>query len=160
LPTAAILLPYASRRRTWTASRLVRYPNGRVRAVLDLLAEQVFGAWDPKVRYAVWEDRNPDNEKLENVKLYDRKKLGPEQRNPYGHPAGTKEYHRAYRLANKDKHKVAQTKWRQKSLSAVAKYMQEAPPADETIAGVGQARLEAILGRKLTLEEIADAEKP
>jgi hypothetical protein len=95
------ILDAPTKRRTWENSRLVVQEDGSTVPVLVLLANHVFGPWDPQTHYPVWKDKDYCNESPENVQLVEKSQFGPRRKNPYGVPAGTREYWRKYREANR-----------------------------------------------------------
>jgi hypothetical protein len=103
-----IINPPTIRSDSWRNSRLFVNPDGSVQRVLDVLATSL--GYDGGKAY--WKDRDWTNETPENVGF--AAAPAPRRKSAYGIPAGTPEYHRAYRAANKErfttyaaKHKAA-----------------------------------------------------
>lgn len=93
-------------RRTWQNSRLVIQEDGTTLPVLHVLAEHLFGPWDPHTHYPVWKDMDWTNESLENVQLASRFGSRPKRpKNASGFPSGTPEYHKWYRTQHPEKQK-------------------------------------------------------
>src|SRR5690606_34077215 len=64
------LLDPPRRRKTWTNSRLVvRNEREAPIPLLHVLAEHVYGPWDPHAVYPVWRDMDYTNESPDNVML-------------------------------------------------------------------------------------------
>ena len=83
------------------ASFLIQEPDGSTVPLLWLVAEKVFGAWDPKIGFPYWKDMDCCNASEDNV-AFSRYRLEPKARvSKYGVLAGTPEYYRVY---NKDPH--------------------------------------------------------
>ena len=91
------------KRRTWENSRLFVNEDNTTTPVLVELAHYKFGPWDPKEHYPVWKDKDFCNESPDNIALIERQSYGPRKSNPYGVPAGTREYWKKYRAANQDR---------------------------------------------------------
>lgn len=144
------LLDPPNRRLQWTASRLVVVEPGKTMPLLELIAHAKFVEWDAKEYYAFWKDKDWTNESWENVEITTRAGHGGRQRqhrsNPYGFPAGTPEYMRAYRKANIQRFRNYQKAHRQKinALVETNKLLQEKlaqGSPDETVVAEGSGLL-------------------
>lgn len=93
-----------NRRAGWTSSRIGIYPDGTTLPILHALAFEKYGPFNTHVFMPFWKDKNWANESWDNIELCERA-LGntPPHRNPYGFPAGTKEYWREYRNRKREK---------------------------------------------------------
>jgi hypothetical protein len=127
LANEKFVLPPYSRRAGWTRSRLMVMPDGSPMPVLRVLARMKFGEWDEESHYPVWGDEDWHHELLSNVELMERVGIAGARRprSAYGIPSGTKEYHRAYHAANKDKVKAAQKKYHAKRRENLQKMKEE-----------------------------------
>jgi len=77
--------------------------DGTPMPLLLFIAERKFNTWDPRTHYPVWADKDWTNEDEDNVKLVRKFAAGSVQRNTTGVPAGSPEYHKAYRAAHPEK---------------------------------------------------------
>jgi hypothetical protein len=165
-------------RKTWSNSRLVIQEDGSTVPLLHVLAERVFGPWDPSTHYPVWADMDWCNESPENVKLIART-LSTRHRpkNETGFPAGSAEYFREYRKRNPERvrewrkkqyHSRKGAHTRLKELEAENERLRAAAglpsttPAPVVVpeeAAVDlTSRLEAIMGRPIEAQVTKDGE--
>jgi len=112
------------KRSAYTASRLAVLKDGSTRPVLLLLAERKFGTW-PEEKFPFWLDGDRTNETLENVDLATRPSRptapsGKRAKNPYGAPAGSREYMRRWRTANRERVNASQKTYAANRRAAVA----------------------------------------
>lgn len=148
-----------SYRKQWTASRLVVMPDGTTIPLLYLLAEQKFGAFDPKEKMPFWMDKLCTNEDLENVGLLE---LSPDHRprqNSYGVPAGTPEYMKRYRDRNREKVKQYQKNYYTK-LRAAYKELQGAEPSSTPSMDKSLDKLLSILPSEAIPEDLDRRKNP
>jgi hypothetical protein len=98
------LLDPPTQRYTWTNSRLVLRPDNSTIPLLHVIAEHVFGPWDPREYFPTWKDMDWTNESLDNVQLV-QKSIPRNQRpvNKSGFPSGTPEYFKWYRQQHPEK---------------------------------------------------------
>jgi len=141
------VLDAPSYKKLWTASRLIRLDDGSTLPLLWIIAEAKFGPFDPKTHMPFWKDKLCTNESFENVELLEISSEHRTRQNPYGVPAGTREYMKRYRAANKEKVKGYHKKYYDK--------MREAYQAQRTVVE-GPKTSTALLMERL-LEIIPEA---
>jgi len=108
------VLEPATLRDSWATSRVGVTATGELCSVLGLLARTRYGPFDDTVWLAYWADRNWRNESWDNVLVARRRVHGPRQARPYGAPADTAKYRRAYYAANKARFQAAHARHRAK----------------------------------------------
>ena len=132
-----------NKRKRYTTSRLVIQPDGTTVPVLRLLALEKFGPWQEIEFEPIWKDGNWTNETWGNVMLLERLSEVRDRRSTYGVPAGTPEYYRRYRKANKDKVAAAQKKYNERKRDALRAAKATLEQQESAIAASGPSALEA-----------------
>jgi hypothetical protein len=153
---ATEFLEPVGRRSPYTASRLAVLQDGSTMPVLQLLAERKFGKWEEEY-FPFWVDGNRRNETLGNVDLATRAsrvaKRARRARNSFGVPAGTKEYMKKWRAANKDKVRTAQSQYATRRRSALHS-------ASDALEAVGDPLVEPEVPSALSKLEAAVSGQP
>lgn len=111
--------PDAKPRRKYERSRWAVFADGRKAEVLYVLATAVKGAALDVQDMPFWIDGDSTHEVTSNVKLATQPGQRQAGRNPYGFPAGSKEYNKAYRAAHKAEMNTAQKKYEAKKRAAL-----------------------------------------
>lgn len=106
------------KRTSWYTTRLFVNVDGTTSRVLDALAERLYPDLNPRTYRAIWKDMDWRNETPENVGT--SSEPGERRRSAFGVPAGTRDYWKAYRAANRAKVREYQAKSIQKRRAAVA----------------------------------------
>ena len=132
-----------SKRKKYTTSRLVIQPDGTTVPVLRLVALEKFGPWSEVEWEPIWVDGDWTNETWDNVKLIERLVETKSRNSRYGVPAGTPEYYRRYRKANKDKVARAQKKYNDRKRDALRELRPRAEVQDQAATESGPSALEA-----------------
>jgi hypothetical protein len=117
----------------WTTSRLGVYSDSTMAPILQVLAQEKFGLYDPTLYMAYWRDANWSNETWANVSLCRRSGTGVPGRpagNKTGFPAGTPEYWRAYRAARQEKVKEWSLRAREKRRAILDQLAEETALAE------------------------------
>lgn len=111
-----------SRRSRWTSSRLVVWEDGTTTPLLTVFARLRFENYDEKLFSPYWTNKDPDDERVDNVSLmqFGASSQRAKKPNTYGVPAGSPEYFKRYRSANKEKVAEAQRRYRAKQKERVA----------------------------------------
>jgi hypothetical protein len=110
------VFPPMSLRGRWAVSRYVEAPDGSHVSILGMLAYLNQGAWAAP-RRPVWTNGDWSDERFGNVYLANIPAVSHSARSEHG-PSGTKEYFRQYRLANKEKFKAAQKRYKKRMQEA------------------------------------------
>src|SRR5262245_16097597 len=92
-PQCTILPPVSMRTKLY-ASQLIKLQDGSTAPVLWILAEKLYGPWDPTLKVVFWKDRNPLNVSFENVGIADKSTERMKRVSKYNAPAGTPDYFR------------------------------------------------------------------
>ena len=137
------VLPPISKRKKYTTSRLVVQPDGTTVPVLRLVALEKYGPWKEIEHEPIWIDGNWENESWDNVALMERPAEASSGRNKYGVPAGTPEYYRRYRAANKDKVAAAQKRYNDRKRDALRELRRRAQDQTDIQTDTGPSVLEA-----------------
>jgi hypothetical protein len=146
-----------NKRKKYTTSRLVVQPDGTTVPVLRLIALEKFGPWEEAAYVPIWKDGDWENETWPNVILLERLSETRDRRSTYGVPAGTPEYYRRYRKANKAKIAAAQKKYNERKRDALRAARATLAQQDDVLADAGPSALEAE-GMDL-IAELADTNK-
>jgi hypothetical protein len=112
-------------------SRIAVMHDGTTAPVLDVLARRKYATGWEEDQFPFWVDGNYRNEMLANVGLATKASNGDaRRRSAFGVPAGTKEYMKRWRAANRDKMKAAQQRYADKQkrvLEVAAEHASEDP---------------------------------
>lgn len=120
LAAAKDIIEPIGRKSAYTTSRLAILKDGTTKPVLLILAEAKFKDWSED-QFPFWVDGDYTNETSKNVGLATRSaKASNGPRNPFGVPAGTKEYMRLWRSKNKDKVRASQRRYLDKVAGQVS----------------------------------------
>lgn len=130
-----------TQRSDFRRSRLAVLRDGTTIPVLDLLARAKFKSWEEE-QFPFWLDGNYLNESSSNVGLATKSSNGGAQRrSAYGVPAGTKEYMKRWREANRDKQRAAQARYAEKQkrvLEIAQEHAEEDPVLSRLLRAVGE----------------------
>jgi hypothetical protein len=151
------ILDPLNKRKKYTTSRLVVQPDGTTVPVLRLIALEKFGPWKEVEYEPIWTDGDWTNETWTNVSLLERLAEVRDRRSTYGVPAGTPEYYRRYRKANRDKVAAAQKRYNARKRDALRAAKAVVEGQETAIAAAGPSALEAE-GQDL-LNELMNHEK-
>lgn len=122
-----------TKRSAFKMTRLAVLTDGTTKPVLDILAERRFTTWDED-QFPFWIDGDMTNETLVNVGLATRSSNGTRRvRSSFGVPAGTKEYMKKWRAANKDRVKASQKKYSDKQRDALAAAVEVAEQTEDPL---------------------------
>ena len=137
------ILEPINKRKKYTTSRLVVQPDGTTVPVLRLIALEKFGQWSDVEHEPIWKDGDWTNESWDNVALMDRLSETRDKRSSYGVPAGSPEYYRRYRKANKDKIAAAQKRYNTRKRDALRAMKEIEAQRGDSVVQSGPSALEA-----------------
>ena len=137
------ILEPINKRKKYTTSRLVVQPDGTTVPVLRLIALEKFGQWTEAEYEPIWKDGDWTNESWDNVVLMERVSETRDKRSSYGVPAGTPEYYRRYRKANKDKIAAAQKRYNARKRDALRAMKEIEAKRGDSVVQSGPSALEA-----------------
>ena len=137
------ILEPINKRKKYTTSRLVVQPDGTTVPVLRLIALEKFGQRTEAEYAPIWKDGDWTNESWDNVVLMERVSETRDKRSSYGVPAGTPEYYRRYRKANKDKIAAAQKRYNARKRDALRAMKEIEAKRGDSVVQSGPSALEA-----------------